>query len=314
MCIINLQVNLVTFLAMMQVVAWLCLIGVVRTMPHGRPNTGDSSNKIEHLEEQLERVSRQLMMQQYYVEEAARSGGNSGIKRMRSSVQGMRTYHSASYADTETTAAIHDHPNYERTLGLGEIVAVLNGVEFRTRHNDYPLKMRQENNGPLVDIPFPDVPREVTQYTSVDDQIKEMREWFKAWAKQDRSKKDYRPFFNPVLCILEGAWTHSDPSTIDEPFDSERNHLDANSWLELAKKVMSLFKLRFELFNDGYADPLIQPTFVIMRFIFHTNLFATRYKYCMEITNLACNYQVGVPRDKQIHLFLQYWMVLSIFN
>ena len=36
-----------------------------------------------------------------------------------------------------TNLAIHNHANNERTVGMGEFVAVLNGVEFRTRHNDY---------------------------------------------------------------------------------------------------------------------------------------------------------------------------------
>ena len=36
-----------------------------------------------------------------------------------------------------TNLAIHNHANNERTIGMGEFVAVLNGVEFRTRHNDY---------------------------------------------------------------------------------------------------------------------------------------------------------------------------------
>ena len=38
-------------------------------------------------------------------------------------------------------AAIHDHANNIRTVGMGEFVGVLNGIEFRTRHNDYRLYM-----------------------------------------------------------------------------------------------------------------------------------------------------------------------------
>ena len=45
-------------------------------------------------------------------------------------------------------AAIHDHANNIRTVGMGEFVAVINGVEFRTRHNDYRLYM--PSNGKLL--------------------------------------------------------------------------------------------------------------------------------------------------------------------
>lgn len=47
---------------------------------------------------------------------------------------------------------------------MGEFVGVLNGVEFRTRHNDYRLKMPSTTSTDwhaTEDIPFPDVPPEV---------------------------------------------------------------------------------------------------------------------------------------------------------
>lgn len=56
------------------------------------------------------------------------------------------------------------HANYKQVLGMGELVAVLNGVEFRTRHNDYMLKMPSKTSteyGVTEDIPFPPVPPEV---------------------------------------------------------------------------------------------------------------------------------------------------------
>lgn len=67
----------------------------------------------------------------------------------------------------ERVAAIHSHSNYQRLLGMGELVAVLNGVEFRTRHNDYKLKMpsrTKTNYGAVEDIPFPAVPPEVKKH------------------------------------------------------------------------------------------------------------------------------------------------------
>ena len=46
-------------------------------------------------------------------------------------------------------------------MGLGEFTAVLNGVNFRTRHNDYVLVQASSDNstyGKVEEIPFPDVP------------------------------------------------------------------------------------------------------------------------------------------------------------
>ena len=44
-------------------------------------------------------------------------------------------------------AAMHDHANNIRTIGMGEFVGVLNGVEFRTRHNDYRLYRASDGEG-----------------------------------------------------------------------------------------------------------------------------------------------------------------------
>ena len=62
---------------------------------------------------------------------------------------------------------------------MGEFVAVLNGVEFRTRHNDYKLVQPQTRDtgtdkiayNAVKEIPFPEVPPEVTQRSSVDKQV-----------------------------------------------------------------------------------------------------------------------------------------------
>ncbi len=63
-------------------------------------------------------------------------------------------------------ASIHDHSNNVRTVGMGEVIAVLNGVEFRTRHNDYRLNMPHRTSrkyNAFEPIPFPEVPPEVTR-------------------------------------------------------------------------------------------------------------------------------------------------------
>lgn len=61
-------------------------------------------------------------------------------------------------------ASIHEHSNYIGTVGMGELLAVLNGVEFRTRHNDYKMRMPSRTSkdyGATEDIPYPAVPPQV---------------------------------------------------------------------------------------------------------------------------------------------------------
>lgn len=64
---------------------------------------------------------------------------------------------------------------------MGELNMVINGVEFRTRHNDYRLRMPASDKtyNKLVDIPYPDVPPEVLSKPTVPEQVAEMKEWFK---------------------------------------------------------------------------------------------------------------------------------------
>merc|ERR1719433_951047 len=68
-----------------------------------------------------------------------------------------------------------------------------------------------------------------------------MREWFRAWIQQkhdepaefgDGKVRDYREYFKANLCVLEGAWI-SDDGKIDEPFASDRHHIEAESWNQL---------------------------------------------------------------------------------
>lgn len=225
---------------------WL-LLALTSCALSKKDSSQDTNNRLSRLEDGYRKLSIQLMMQQFYVEEQTRANGDSGLKRIRSGRHGLRPYQSASYV-ASSVAAIHDHANNDRTIGMGEIVAVLNGVEFRTRHNDYRLRMKSRTSreyGAVEDVDFPDVPPEVRQRASVRDQIEEMRLWFKAWKEQDYSVRDYRRYFKPVLCYLEGSWTLSDPDSIDEPFDSDRHQLDARSWYELQQKI------RFTSYSGG---------------------------------------------------------------
>ena len=64
---------------------------------------------------------------------------------------------------------------------MGEMIAVINGVEFRTRHNDYRLRMPASDKtfNKLVNVDYPDVPPQVLAKHTVQEQIEEMRLWFK---------------------------------------------------------------------------------------------------------------------------------------
>ena len=157
--------------------------------------------------------------------------------------------------------AIHDHANNIRTVGMGESVAVLNGVEFRTRHNDFRLNQPSTSSstyGDFEPIPFPDVPPSVSAQATPDDEIVEMRKYFEAWAKQDTKIRDYVPYFTPILCYLEGAWT--DPTTAVFDFESDRHFLDAKSWYDLEEKI------RFNAFSgakDNKENQAYLPTTIV---------------------------------------------------
>ena len=195
--------------------------------------------EIKSLRNALGALSRQVMLQQLFVEERIRSDGDSGVKQVRLANDGTRNYFSEAHGYAKRLLAIHDHTNNIRTVGLGEFVGVLNGVEFRTRHNDYRLFMPSTKNKEYhatEEIPFPDVPPEVKSKPTVEEEIIEMREWFKAWKDQDYSIRDYRKYFKPVLCYLEGAWSTA-TKDIDEPFESDRHFIDAQTWFELQEKI-----------------------------------------------------------------------------
>lgn len=130
---------------------------------------------------------------------------------------------------------------------MGETVVVLNGIEFRTRHNDFPLVMPSTSNPQLhatQNIDFPNVPKAVLEKNGVKEQVLEMKEWFRAFKEQNHQVRDYRDYFKPVLCYLEGAWTRAEDH-IQEPFISDRHYIDAKLWDDLEER------LRFLSYSGG---------------------------------------------------------------
>jgi len=195
--------------------------------------------KVEFLQKNLASATRQMMLQQFFVEETRRTDGNSGLKQIRYKSSSTDNYKTPSHVG-RSVAAIHDHSNYIRLVGMGEFIAAINGIEFRTRHNDYKLRMPHRTSkeyGKTEDIPFPEVPPSVRNQNTTDDQIKELYNYFEAWKNSDHSKYDYRKYFQPLMCYLEGAWTKANGDKIDEPFESDRHFIDANGWFDLQERV-----------------------------------------------------------------------------
>ena len=140
-----------------------------------------SQTESKKVNSKLGALTRQMMLQQLFIEERLRSEGESGVKQTRNGAGGTKSYYHNSHVG-KRVVAIHDHSNNIRTVGMGEFIGVLNGVEFRTRHNDYRLYMPSRNTSEYhktEDIPFPDVPPEVASKGTIREQIEEMVEWFK---------------------------------------------------------------------------------------------------------------------------------------
>ena len=207
-------------------------------------------------EGRLEALANHQLAQDVYTGERLRNDGQSGIKLVRTFRGGTRPYHIPSHSGNRI-AGMHNHANFKNVLGLGELVAVMNGVEFRTRHNDYHLVQPSTVSSELFateQVTPPPVPYRVLNKPSVEEQTAEMREWFKAWRDQDYSVRDYRDYFNPILCYLEGAWY--DPNEIPvDLFHSDRHSIESPDFIHLQKQ----FKYTVE---SGRKDPFENISFL----------------------------------------------------
>ncbi|GFN95384.1 hypothetical protein PoB_002189000 [Plakobranchus ocellatus] len=225
----------------------LLVIGVV-SVCHGESTSEQLSeaiasafkvyeDRLNNVEAYFANLARQVMLQQFNSEQRVRTDGYSGVKAIRGSHHGPANYYSKSHVGTRFMA-IHDHADFIRTMGMGEINVVINGVDFSTRHNDYKLVMSSTSSTEYhatEPIPFPEVPPSVTELDDIDAQTEEMRTYFKAFATQNTTLRDYRPYFKANLCYMEAAWTLD--KSIEEPFESDRHQLDAASWLELQSLI-----------------------------------------------------------------------------
>eukprot|EP00045_Choanoeca_perplexa_P013664 m.155464 g.155464 ORF g.155464 m.155464 type:complete len:1059 (-) comp16417_c0_seq1:98-3274(-) len=221
-----------------------------------------NAQEVERLKGIVASLSRVLVITQIAQEQRVRSEGGSGLTQVRNYGGGSQAYYEPAYTNVAFANA-HNHANNLYTVGLGEMAAVLNGVEFWTRHNDYALRSpstTSEDYGATDNVEMPQVPPAVTAYTSIDDQAEEMRRWFHAWQDQDPScpsckklddereamnltrwdapdtVREYAPYFPPILCYMEGTWLKATDADIEEPFHSDRHFIDAKDWRELYDK------------------------------------------------------------------------------
>eukprot|EP00037_Helgoeca_nana_P031047 m.391982 g.391982 ORF g.391982 m.391982 type:complete len:1112 (-) comp28319_c1_seq6:2403-5738(-) len=240
------------------------------------PQLRDAANAAElgRVRAIVDSLARQIIVGEVAKEQRVRYEGGSGIALTRGYAGGSKAYHEASYTNVGF-ANLHNHANLRHTMGMGEIVAVLNGVQFASRHNDYSLQMadptiRPGNNADYHKVKYidtPDVPPEVLAHASVSDQAEEMRRWFHAWIDQDATcpscrnldrvrlennettfdpypagtNRPYQNYFKPVLCALEGAWIASE-TDFTQAFSSDRHFTDANTWRELYDKNRFLYQ------------------------------------------------------------------------
>eukprot|EP00056_Hartaetosiga_gracilis_P010237 m.150073 g.150073 ORF g.150073 m.150073 type:complete len:1083 (+) comp13278_c0_seq1:52-3300(+) len=243
-------------------------------VPCPKDRDAADSASVEKLKGVVASLVRQLIVQQVSTEQRVRFEGGSGITHVRGYSGGSQPYHEATYTNVGF-ANFHNHADHKHTVGMGEVGAVLNGVEFWTRHNDYSLQQPSATSKDYhaTDyIPFPDVPPEVTAKEStcgtppcIDEQAEEMRRWFHAWQDQDPScpscvklddareaegkerfdapdtTREYKDYFQPILCYLEGTWIKPNEE-IDEPFESDRHFIDARTWRELYDKNRFIYQ------------------------------------------------------------------------
>ncbi|XP_013381893.1 uncharacterized protein LOC106152730 [Lingula anatina] len=167
--------------------------------------------KLKTLTQKVDILLRQLQLQQMFIAERTRTDGGSGIKQTRWTSIGTRPYHTSSHSMSWVAGGFYagSHTrNYN--IGTTGTSAVINGVEFRIHSQGMALyRPGQTFKSPRRRLPLPAVPPQVLAKKTIPEQVTEMKEWFKAWRDQNYKVRDYRKYFKPVLCYLEGKWLKS---------------------------------------------------------------------------------------------------------
>ncbi len=218
-------------------------IAAVNAANINSPLLQGATEEVQSLKYMVAELGQHAIIADERDESFLRSTGGSGVTTARGIGSGSNPFHSSSWADYYLAfLTCHDHADLRDTIGMGEFEAVMNGVNFKTRHNDYRLRRPSTTSSAMkrtAEVELPSVPPSVLAHGSnVTAQIIEMKEYFRAWANQDESIRDYKPYFKPVLSYVEGWWGVD--SNFEEPFDSDRHKVAADSWGELYDRVRLL--------------------------------------------------------------------------
>jgi len=224
-------------------------------------NPFDVSIQLIKLKATTRTLMELIMSQNVQNEQRIRFEGYSGLNEVRGFMTGTQPYHQNERTGNRAPFSIHDHVSYFPLVGMGEFGAVLNGIPFYSRHNDPDMMQPGLSSQSYYTqrlIPQPLVPPSVTAAGSVANQIKEMQEYFRAWAEQNISIRDYRPYFNPMLGYVEGNFIF-DTVDLSDPFRSDRHFIDAKTWAELASKIRYYFSggRKNDLENLGYLPRIL---------------------------------------------------------
>ena len=174
-----------------------------------------------------------------YQAEILRGMGQSGVYMCRQYTAGGAYAWQRPFDVPFAALNIHSHWDLNRTIGMAEISAVVNGYYIRTRHNDYTLAQPApvgSNFLALDYIDMPDVPADVVG--TPDQQISKMQQYFKALHGEHdpATLADYSSAFQWGLTYFE-CWFETFDESLDDTFDSGRHVIDASSIRELLNKV-----------------------------------------------------------------------------
>ena len=90
-----------------------------------------------------------------------------------------------------------------------------------------------------------------------------MRQYYRAFMKQDKRIKNYEPYFPSILCYLEGWLEYaSSGGKLDDPFESERHALEFSTWQDLMDTVRARIMAgeKSHLENAAYLPQLVVRT------------------------------------------------------
>ncbi|RUS69992.1 hypothetical protein EGW08_022246, partial [Elysia chlorotica] len=186
-------------------------------------------------------LTRQTLMNRFQAEERQ---GDSGIVQVRYDKLGSRNYHHTTFIGN-SFVAVHDHSDTIDTCGMGEFIGILNGVEFRTRHNDYRLVMPSRTSKAwhaYDEIPTPPVPQSVLDKPNLENSLGEeqkpqppRQEWkLDIWRRRTEDK------MGEALQGIHQQICPTDPTKYPPPTELININTNPPSRAEIAKGIKSL--------------------------------------------------------------------------